>query len=210
MKVIPVTCLYAGKPELLDKVEEAIRVHQNNDVAVSFGCAAALILERVLLGKNNDDYATFVEQWNIPPAQDAWRKASTYTDLESLFLSLSHELMEGKEDSPFYNFAARSCALPGAFIGPAFLLQQNQKQQNQCLDDASQNVFTTTIRTNILGAGDTCSRAIFLGAVVAAASEDDGDDSSIPEEWIQKMDTATMKRINAAAEAIANLSNATE
>jgi ADP-ribosylglycohydrolase len=66
MKVVPVTCLYAGKPELKQKVEQAIRVHQNNDVAVAFGVAAACVLERVLLTGSLPDNS-FVESllWTL-------------------------------------------------------------------------------------------------------------------------------------------------
>lgn len=40
---------YAGKPELRARVEEAVRVQQNNDNAVRYGLAGALILEKVVL-----------------------------------------------------------------------------------------------------------------------------------------------------------------
>ena len=40
---------YAGRPECMQKMEEAIRVQQNNDDAVKYGIAAAKIMERVIL-----------------------------------------------------------------------------------------------------------------------------------------------------------------
>lgn len=192
MKVVPVTCLYAGKPELKEKVEEAIRVHQNNDVAVAFGVAAAIILERVLLGKGMPD-DDLVETFDSSP-RDSWREAAKFEDLETLLLELSHELMKGKEDSPFYDLAARSCTLPGSFTAPAFLIQREAEK-----DDA----YVTALRSNILGAGDTCSRAVFIGAVLAAA-----DDRCVPQDWVDKMDQETLNRIDAAAAKIADLVSA--
>lgn len=40
---------YAGQPELRERVETAIRVQQNNDQAVLYGVAGALLLEKVVL-----------------------------------------------------------------------------------------------------------------------------------------------------------------
>lgn len=40
---------YAGKPELRQVVEAAVRVQQDNDQAVAYGLAGALLLEKVVL-----------------------------------------------------------------------------------------------------------------------------------------------------------------
>lgn len=190
MKAVPVACLYAGKPELKSKVEEAVRVHQNNDMAVAFGIAAALLLEHALVeGKLPD--AEFIETLN-DNAKESFAKAAEFDTLEELFLSISHELMKGKEDSPFYDLYGRSCALPGSFMGPSFLLRN--------LDTASSTGgFAEAIRANILGAGDTCSRAIFLGAVICAAN------GGPPSDWLEKVDPATLKRVDKVAAKIADL-----
>jgi ADP-ribosylglycohydrolase len=121
MKVVPVTCLYApGKPELKQKVEEAIRVHQNNNVAVAFGVASACILERALLTGSLPD-ASYVESLDVDQqVKDAWNKAAKFSELEPLMLQMSHEAMKGKEDSPLYDLYARSCAMPGTFVLQAF------------------------------------------------------------------------------------------
>jgi len=186
-----VTCLYAGKPEMKQKVEAAIRVHQNNDQAVAFGVASACILERVLLGNGLPD-DEFIENCAgiTQEVKDAWKKASSFNDLESLLLEISHETMKGKEDSPFYDLAGRSCALPGSFIGPAFLIQQASTDEGE---------FAKALRSNILGSGDTCSRGVFIGAVLAAAA------GKVPDDWLSKMDKGTMARIDDAAEKIAAL-----
>lgn len=40
-KLAPIVAFYAGKPEMLDKVEAAVRVTQNNDACVAETLAAA-------------------------------------------------------------------------------------------------------------------------------------------------------------------------
>lgn len=40
-KLAPVVAFYAGKPEMLEKVEDAVRVTQNNDACVAETLAAA-------------------------------------------------------------------------------------------------------------------------------------------------------------------------
>lgn len=40
-KLAPVVAMYAGRPEMLEKVEKAIRVTQNNDMCVTVTLAAA-------------------------------------------------------------------------------------------------------------------------------------------------------------------------
>ena len=41
LRMVPVCALYAGRPEMLDRVEDVLRVTQNSDTAVSVGLAAA-------------------------------------------------------------------------------------------------------------------------------------------------------------------------
>lgn len=40
-KLAPIVAFYAGKPEMLEKVEDAVRVTQNNDACVAETLAAA-------------------------------------------------------------------------------------------------------------------------------------------------------------------------
>lgn len=204
MKVVPVTCLYAGKPELYAKVEEAIRVHQNNDVAVAFGIAASCILEGVLLGSSLEDA---LEKCGcsglggpkadmVTEAFATGKNAASSESLEELLIKVSNEIMKDNPESPFYNLAGRSCKLPGAFIVPVH-------QSYVGVKGNSDDVYVTAIRNNILGAGDTCSRAVIIGAILAAAT------GGPPESWIAKMDEATLVKVNAAAEKIADYAVAT-
>ncbi|KAL1280157.1 hypothetical protein QQF64_014757 [Cirrhinus molitorella] len=48
-KLAPIIACYAGKPEMLERVEEATRVTQNNDICVAVTLAAARFLEHFIL-----------------------------------------------------------------------------------------------------------------------------------------------------------------
>lgn len=43
-KLAPIVACYAGKPEMLQRVEEATRVTQNNDMCVAVTLAAARLV----------------------------------------------------------------------------------------------------------------------------------------------------------------------
>ena len=106
----------------------------------------------------------------------------------------SHQLMKGKEDSPFYNFAGRSCALPGSFVGPIAMFYRHGKKSTS--NSEAPSPYEVVLRENILASGDTCSRAVFLGSVLAAANE------YVPPDWAAKVDDETMKKIDVAIEKI--------
>jgi len=46
VRIVPVTALFAGRPELLDRAEEVIRQTQNNDLCVAIGLAAARFVKK--------------------------------------------------------------------------------------------------------------------------------------------------------------------
>lgn len=178
-KVVPITALYVGSSERRAKVEEAIRVHQNNELAVDYGLVASDILERVILGDTLADAIASAKKF--PGAADSFDKAASSLPLSELLKSLSNEKMKDKPDSPFYNLAARSCALPGSFISPMHQLLRLAQDPG----DVAYDAYAAAVRENIVqGAGDTCSRAIFLGAVLAAAY------GGPPTDWIEKLTTA--------------------
>lgn len=52
-KLAPVVAAFAGKPEMLEKVEKAVRVTQNNDMCVAVTLAAARSGGQVLPGKES-------------------------------------------------------------------------------------------------------------------------------------------------------------
>ena len=56
----------------------------------------------------------------------------------------------------------------------------------------------SALRQNILGAGDTCSRAAFVGSVL-------GVTSGVPQNWIDRVDANTLKRIDATVSKIVDI-----
>jgi hypothetical protein len=103
--------------------------------------------------------------------------------------------MKGQEDSAFYDFAGRSCKLPGSFIGPVAMFYRYGKGESVG-NYGGTSAYEVALRENILASGDTCSRAVFLGSVFAAAND------YVPSDWSSKVDEETMQRINAAIETI--------
>ena len=208
MKIVPITCRYAGSKDLKEIVVDAVRVHQNNPTAVAFGIAASRILEAVLLGATSIPEALDTVQSNIQgdlsgdgeTAQavlEAFARAKTFAaekekSLSDILGELSREKMKDNPESPFYNLAARSCALPGVFIGPLVLLYRSGTTVDS-------SYFAQALRENILASGDTCSRSVFLGAVLGAAA------GSLPGDWVAQMDTETKAKMDALAQTIASL-----
>eukprot|EP00927_Polykrikos_kofoidii_P086555 TRINITY_DN9732_c0_g1_i1.p1 TRINITY_DN9732_c0_g1~~TRINITY_DN9732_c0_g1_i1.p1 ORF type:complete len:304 (-),score=32.82 TRINITY_DN9732_c0_g1_i1:435-1295(-) len=50
-KVAPVVAVYAGNPDMLAIVDRAVRVTQNTDIAASYACGFARVLEKIVLGE---------------------------------------------------------------------------------------------------------------------------------------------------------------
>jgi len=181
MKVVPATVLYAGCAERRSKVEDAIRTLQDDDLAAQFGLVASDILEHAIVtpGATPAEALAAVEHKYEYPAvvQTALNEARAELPLEELLLKLSREMTT--PDSPFRDLAARSCALPGAFIAVAYHFAH----------PATSASYVPALRANILAAGDTCSRAVMLGAVFGAAA---GADDEVP--WLDKLGTTKHPR----------------
>lgn len=47
--MVPVCAAYAGRPEMLTRVEEVLRVTQNLDIAINIGLAAARYINQMTL-----------------------------------------------------------------------------------------------------------------------------------------------------------------
>jgi len=162
MKGILIGVRYCGLPELPEKVEQAVRVHQNDDLAVEFGLAAARSIERLIMGESLRDLIA-------TPNVDLGGHALEYTKMAAEKASLSTvDFLNVVAGSVGKNpTMTTSCALPGAFALPLhFTLTSTNYEE--------------AIRDNIRLGGDNCSRACLLGAYFAASG------SPIPPEWLAK------------------------
>lgn len=214
MKIVPVVCRFCGSSDLIPKVREAILVHQNNQKAVAFGIISARLLEAVLLGAPLSEALATIEaniaeeletsdhKQEVLDAFVRGKKAGQKgTTLDQLLKEVSNEIMKDKPDSPFYNLAGRSCALPGSFIGPIALFYKATARTD------GDSAFVHALRENILASGDTCSRAIFAGSILAASgvgnSKSDAKwSNAIPSSWTERMHKGTMDKIDRVTDVI--------
>jgi hypothetical protein len=92
-------------------------------------------------------------------------------------------LMEGLVEDE--SQGGRSGKLPSAFIVPMFMFYKAIADGE--IDEAA---YVKAIRANIMAGGDTCCRAILIGAVMAAAA------GSVPESFVEKFSKETMTKID--------------
>ncbi|KXZ52342.1 hypothetical protein GPECTOR_10g975 [Gonium pectorale] len=182
---------YAGKPELRSKVEAAIRVQQNNDAAVAYGTAGALILEKVVLGHTVEEaLAWAVSEGGLPADLKALveRAVGTRTtplrELTYEPVSYMNEMvskhMAIKDELPPFSLAVwcngPACGNPAAFTNVAMAAAHFGSE-------AGRDAYVAGVRANLMAGGDNCSRSLLIGALLAAQ----GGVSSLPAEWIAQV-----------------------
>ncbi|KAI8465601.1 MAG: ADP-ribosylation/Crystallin J1 [Monoraphidium minutum] len=182
-KVPLLVARYAGSPELMDKVEAAVRVQQNNDRAVLFGKAGAALLERVVLGASLEDALSWAAAG--PPGVDAEAAALIQGALatraaplrELTFEPLPYmadmmkKHMDLKDELPPFTTAVwcngPACGNPAAFANVAMAAAHFSQS------------YVDGVRANLMAGGDNCSRSCLIGALLAAANGLE----SIPADW---------------------------
>ena len=179
------TCLHLGSPLRHEKVEEAIRVHQENDIAVAMGLAISNILNALMLGK------------------DLKKALAPSYILKGIDHKVAKEAVEDahaavKSQKSLEEVAAergRSCHLPESFIIPLQACLQATATTSSSSDN--NDAYVTAIRNNILASGDVCSRSIMMGAILGLAY------GGCPDSFATRFESGQKERITAAAEAIA-------
>jgi hypothetical protein len=155
VKVPVLVARYAGTGLLEQAVEQAGQVHQDSTEAVGAAIAAALLLEHIVLGSTVNDALAWARR-NL---------ASAERELLDKALRLNST---GTVDAT--RLLGSSCHLPGSFLSPLHCIARHPFD------------YKAAVRANILAAGDQCSRAVFVGACLAAAMEqgqgDGGGDGS--------------------------------
>ena len=147
--------LNRSEDELLTAVREATRVHQVGEAGDDGAVAAALVLSQLVTkGASIRDAVTTV-------AQDPRVGQKTRAAIQA---AVDLAANEASRPSAFDQFN-KGCALPGMLQTSVFIL-------------LTATSYEDAIRTNLLAAGDNCSRAIFIGACFAAREPD-----SIPAAW---------------------------
>lgn len=157
-KVPPLVARYAGDPSLLEKVEEAVRITNNNDEAVAFSLFGARALEAVILGDS------------IPDALAKAAKESPESVQSKIIPSLDFKYEKPAEVSEKFGMV---CYVHETFPVASAIL-------NTVPD------YVTGVRENILAGGDNAGRSIFVGALLGAA-HGLGSENGIPLSWLAKL-----------------------
>ncbi|XP_021359058.1 crystallin J1A-like [Mizuhopecten yessoensis] len=143
-KVAPLVALYAGNTaKLVQEVEKAIRVTQEDAIAVECGLAAASILEKCVLGKS---------------IEVAVRETleSSNTDVKAYI----QKAIDGKTTphTDFVHQVGSSCKVPGNFTNSVHCLLNSNGE------------FRDTVVMTIVPGGCNCSRCGFVGATLGAVN----------------------------------------
>lgn len=202
IKAVILTARYAGKPELMSKVEDAVRTHQNHDGTVFYAQVAAKTLESVLLGHSLEHVLLVEQPWK------SLEKPDTKADSHESITWIAKGLVEGraKDMREFITELSASLSLPPGVpdqfkneIGKACTFPQSAtlsfKQLGDSLDVQPSSVrFQQCLERNVLAGGDSCARATLLGAILGAS-----ESSGVPAELQSKF------RLHAQVERMAHI-----
>ncbi|XP_070988984.1 crystallin J1A-like [Oncorhynchus clarkii lewisi] len=165
-KLAPIVALYAGKPDMLEKVEEAVRVTQNNDACVAETLAAARILEHFILnGPDEKVLDSVLDQLTDPDRKQP-------QDLDKAVVGHIYQVRENLSKAHqdlIPSVFPNSCGLPGSF-------------QAALHGVLAAKEFDQAIRDTMVCGGCTCSRSSFIGACLGAQIGLQG----IPNSWKTK------------------------
>ncbi|XP_056290411.1 crystallin J1B-like isoform X2 [Pseudoliparis swirei] len=97
-KLAPLVALYAGRPEMLEKVEKVVRVTQNNDICVAGTLAAARFLEHFILnGSDPNALEAVLAQLNDPKRQNPQKLDRAVIVLPGAFQGALHGVLTLKQ-----------------------------------------------------------------------------------------------------------------
>ena len=157
-KLPALVALYAGDGALPGMVESAVRITNDNDKAVAFGQSAARIMESAI--QNGD----------LEAAIASGRENADPEIVKLIDKSLS---LRDNDIPDVTSSFGMSCNLEFGFPSVTHNLVTSES-------------YREAVRQNIYAGGDSCGRAILLGAVLGAA-HGTGGEKGIPEEWINKL-----------------------
>jgi ADP-ribosylglycohydrolase len=174
-------------------------ISQTNPKAIRFGKAAAALLEQVLLGNSLkvamerlvEHAMSSTSNFSLDDADigDACLTALMEAKTKENALQLVEETLADEEE-----FGGRTSKFPAAFIVPLFLFY---KAIASAGDDITEETYVEAIRENIEAGGDSCCRAIIIGAILAAAA------GKVPDSFVEKfVPQDTLKKVDAAVASI--------
>lgn len=116
VRVPAIVARYHGKPEMQDMVVDAVRVNQDDQTAIDYAVAYAVILERVVQGASVSEALKWAAFERKPPL---------YDDIRALIQDSLGEM--GRDPRGIVSKYGISCNLPGPFAGPLALCFGNGK-----------------------------------------------------------------------------------
>lgn len=144
MKAPVIAARYSDDATLPEKVNIAVRIQQNNDVAVRYGVASARLIERVIGGSTIPDALAWAADGdNLGDAEIAAQ------------IKEVQETREGDTTAAVARYGW-TCRLPGSFLGAI-----------HCL--AKYDTFEAAMTANVLAGGDQCSRGALIGGMFGAS-----------------------------------------
>jgi ADP-ribosylglycohydrolase len=157
-KLPALAATYANQPELKQHTESAVRVTNNNDLAVSYGHIASKMMEAAITTQN------------IEKVIEAGRQAATP---DSLLLIDNALNTSDKTTAELTKQIGMSCNLELGIPSVFHNLNQHLSYQE-------------SIRQNCQAGGDSCGRSILLGAILGAV-HGIGTEKGIPIAWHEKL-----------------------
>ena len=176
--MVSVVALFAGNTSaMLDALEPVIRVTQNADGAVAFGCAGARFLEKLLtenttaIDAATDTATDLLNPIRVHPLPyDADLAADIFAALAAAKSGLDAVSYFGR-----LGHSSQSCDFPFTLPNVVFLAAS--------VGDGVDDGFLAGARASILAGGDSGSRGVFFGAIAGARL---GDKALLPTSWTTK------------------------
>ncbi|KAE9026263.1 hypothetical protein PF005_g6084 [Phytophthora fragariae] len=165
---------FEDTPLLLQKTREAVRVHEVGEVSENAAVATALLIQQVVQGVSLTDA---ISALTSNEAIGADTRASIQQVIDAV------KAKSFPDATAAVAHFGKACPLPGVLQGSVFVL-------------LTSGGYVEALRANMLAGGDSCSRAIVIGAVTAAAQGGD----AVPAGWKEK--TEDYAQIQSLAEKI--------
>ena len=114
----PLVALFAGDAALIPCVADMIRVTQNNNTAVAWGCAAARVLEAIILGAPPSEAVTLA----IAALEDSNRTSPLALDADVAAAMKAAYALREFSHADAVSQLGRNCHLPGCVQSPVHAL----------------------------------------------------------------------------------------
>lgn len=176
-KLATIASVFEGSEHMLSSIEVAVRALQNNQLNVDTTQFLGRMLQAVVAGQSIKTAYEVAKAGMPADGQETLRTAIARVEA-NLSKSTHAMLMEyGAELDPKFAAIGLACPNPQAFMGSIHVL----------LNATS---FEDGVRMNLLTAGDNCSRATCVGAVLGAAF-------GVPNHLAEKLSPAVREQLNA-------------